>query len=504
LSMARVSSPQWSPDGKSIAYAVASNGGENSLRLYEVAAAAERTLLAGREHLSSPAWEKGGGLVYVSDRGGVYNLFRLSSTGASSRITNLIGGAFHPSVSPDGRTILYSAYGSRGFRIASLEAAAPPLPPILPSIANEAAPAPVPPAGAASPVPAEAAKPYSSLSTLPPTFWLPMVFGEGDGVAPGAFTAGMDALGYHSYMAAAAYGPKHERVYYDLRYTNDWFYPTFSFEAFSVPFTYADFFDDGDFTELNRGFRMEAAIPLNRLESRLQLRLGWETEAQRPLSELPGDVFVFQGRRDAVFAGIDYSGALRYPLSISPEEGRNVSLLWKLRSRHLGGDLDGVEYLAEWTEYIPLPFRRHVLAARVAAGFSFGDRTPQQTFQVGGQPSLFNRFSVRGFPSRFERGRNAAVAGLEYRAPVWNIFKGRNAAPFFFEKLHVAAFADAGEAWGGGGLGVDRGVMVGVGGEVRLDLTLGYHLKITPAIGVARGLGSDGEQQAYLAIYSAF
>jgi len=42
----------------------------------------------------------------------------------------------------------------------------------------------------------------------------------------------------------------------------------------------------------------------------------------------------------------------------------------------------------------------------------------------------------------------------------------------------------------------------GAGMEARFDMTLGYLIKITPAVGIAHGFNEDGETRIYFTIYS--
>lgn len=44
-------------------------------------------------------------------------------------------------------------------------------------------------------------------------------------------------------------------------------------------------------------------------------------------------------------------------------------------------------------------------------------------------------------------------------------------------------------------------VKVGAGVEARMDVTLGYWLKVTPAVGIAHGFSPGGENQVYLTVY---
>ena len=78
---------------------------------------------------------------------------------------------------------------------------------------------------------------------------------------------------------------------------------------------------------------------------------------------------------------------------------------------------------------------------------------------------------------------------------------GPGTIPAFAEKVHVALFVDAGEVWDDRTPFNARNVKVGAGVEARMDVTLGYWLKVTPALGVARGLSPGGESQVYLTVY---
>ena len=60
----------------------------------------------------------GGGIVYASDRTGIFNVYaRDLATGRQEQLTNVIGGAFSPSVSPSGDEILYSGYHAANYNI---------------------------------------------------------------------------------------------------------------------------------------------------------------------------------------------------------------------------------------------------------------------------------------------------------------------------------------------------------------------------------------------------
>ncbi|MBU5612433.1 BamA/TamA family outer membrane protein [Geomonas azotofigens] len=538
----RVSGPRFSPDGRAICYVLTDNAGTSSLRMYDLVDKSDRPLFSAGNTIAYPAWAADNSVIYyVSDETGVFNVFAYDLRERKSyQVTHLLTGALQPEPAPDGSRLLVAKYTSRGFKIAQLRidrsqwseqrgpalpltralpAAAPQLASASQSDSASQSAASKPAAAAAAPSPVEpsqssqaSAVDYTPLPTLAPRFWLPRLYADGpDGVAVGAFTAGADVLGYHSYAVSAAYSGERKRGYYSLLYSNDVFYPTLTLRAHAEPFLYADLYQNGnDYWELNQGVSLEASIPINRLESHYRLLAGYEIVDQKALSTLQPNgtlygVPVFQGRRDNVFAGIDFDNVLKYPYSVSSEEGRRVSLLYRHYSRDLGSDINLSEYSATYQEYLRLPIkspRHQVIYLRLAGAFADGDlQYGQQAFQLGGPPSDLNKFPLRGYPLRSMAGKYVATGTVEYRAPIMYPLHGVGTVPAFAEKLHCALFADAGQVWDDRRSFHADETRVGAGVELRADLTLGYWAKVTPALGFAHGFNKGGEDQIYFTLY---
>ena len=66
-----------------------------------------------------PVWlPDGSGFIYSSDRTGIFNLYAFDlASGGQKQITNVLGGAFVPSVSPDGNDILYAGFHAADYSI---------------------------------------------------------------------------------------------------------------------------------------------------------------------------------------------------------------------------------------------------------------------------------------------------------------------------------------------------------------------------------------------------
>jgi Tol biopolymer transport system component len=515
FSRTRVSGPRWSPDGDRIAFVAMGEDGVSGLYVYGLADRRSRKLFETTAPIAAPAWSPDGEtLVYVSGETGVFNLFscRASDGGDRRQATNLQGGAFHPDVSPDGAAVAYSSYRAAGFRIASIPYSPPrwrttagpflrAFPPVVEGIGEERLRVAGEGAGDAA---ASPAGDYGALPTLAPRFWLPALFADHDGVVAAAFTAGQDVLARHAWFAEGGVGVPSGQGYFAAGYANDALPPTLSVKAFSLPALYSDLFGRGDYWERDSGLVLEAVAPILRVESGWTLGAGYQLLKEEALTSLSGGRFgglpVFEGRRDNLFATVAFSNALRWPHSISFEEGRNVSFTFRDYDHRWGSDLDGREYTASWEEFVALPervARHHVVALSLRAGLSDGERPLQGAFRMGGPPADLVDFPVRGYPARFRAGEKIATGSVEYRAPLVDIFRGPGTAPFFFDRVHAALFVDGGRTWGDGSDGKTR---IGAGVEARLDMTLGYWLKIEPATGIAYGFGDDGEASVYIVL----
>lgn len=104
----------------------ASNGGEgawsDSLNYPDADSSGFRLVLATQADERDPAWlPDGSGFVFASDRGGVFNLYRHDlGSGEVVQITNVVGGAFTPTVSAGGR-VAYAGYHANDFDLREFE-----------------------------------------------------------------------------------------------------------------------------------------------------------------------------------------------------------------------------------------------------------------------------------------------------------------------------------------------------------------------------------------------
>ncbi|MBI5665498.1 MAG: PD40 domain-containing protein [Nitrospirae bacterium] len=520
---AALSAPRWSPDGRLIVFSRHDNSGQTSIELLDPDSRTIDTLLVTDYDNIYPAWSPDGKfIIYSSDRTGVYNLFAYSIADKEIyQVTHVLGGAFQPEVSAGNKKLYFSGYSSKGFYIAEIPY--DPLqwsstllsPRITPSwqrpVIQQKAGNTLDEKEEALSEALPAEKTYCPMKTLAPKFWLPTLTFDNNGAVFGAFTAGQDVLGYHTYVMQGGVGSG-GRGYYDIEYVYDRWYPTLFLRSYSVPVGYSEFFSDNDdpdednYYERRRGVTAGLNVPLySTIESRLNLSAGYSYVKLDHLTRIKNRTVdglqVYEGRRDNVFVGLGYGDALKYPYSISREEGRNISVIYRKYLKESGNGLEQNECAIDYDEYIGLK-RHHVLYLNLKGAWSDGELIAQQAYQIGGPPYDFNVYSIRGFAAGFETGRHVLKGTLEYRFPITYIFRGWSTKPFFWDRVHMAVFADAGNVWGHNKVFRTKDFSAGIGAETRMDMVLGYKLRITPALGIARGVTEDGETQVYLTIYT--
>jgi hypothetical protein len=504
--------PRWSPDSSVIAVSVRQPDGYQEIRILDPRGKVIAKIGHDRFLDGAPAWSPDGNYLYFSsDRSGIFNLFAYQiDTGALFQVTNVVGGAFTPSASPDGKRLAFSSYSARGFDIHVKELEPGSWKPA--TSFREPDSAPRPPEGP----PATRASPYRPWSTLLPRFWFPWFgYNSESGLSGGFVTYGQDAVQRHRYLLTGLYGPSSNRVSFTLDYIYRGWRPAVLFRASDIDLTHSGLLRDPvahrDFVERERTLGLSVTAPREKLRSQHYFTLGYRWRDLSPLTDLPpwrdyrGPTPAAGVLTSALF-GYRYHNARRYPFSISPEGGRSVELGYERSDRALGGDFTLNRYLADWREYCSLPWKHHVLQARVFGGVSTGEVIPQGNFRLGGdRPGDISLARdrqpvyLRGYPENAFRGRKAGLLSLEYRFPIRSLERGWDTTPFFFRRLHGAVFAEAGNAWDGTFRSSE--LKRSAGTEARLDMTLGYFLQVTLRLALAYGFDEKGGQMVYLGLW---
>ena len=438
----------------------------------------------------------GEAVVFRSDRDGVSNLYALRLSDRSiHRVVSVLGGAFQPAVSPDGLTVAFSSYSSRGYDVvvAPLDLGSSPEAPAFVDTHPAPRPDPLP---AASP-----AKPYRPGSMLLPRFWTPWVQLEDGDNRFGLATGGSDALFRHVWAARATYGAESERISASGFYLYDRFRSSLLIGGQDT----TDVFTQGE--QRTRQVSLQASLPLRRTVRSIQtLSATYRREREEILgSDRPEDT-VDLGGVETAWA---FASPKSYPYSISPIDGGRLRLAWMHEAKALGSDVSLDKLTADARLYQRLLGERNVLALRAGGGTTYGEDRFDRSFAVGGYPdgSLFdlvrtNNAVLRGYPENAFTGRRYAVFNAEYRFPLFDPQRGWRSFPLFLRHFSASVFFDAANAWSGEFRAEE--VKTAAGGSIALDSAIGFALPLTAEVTLAHGFDEQGDTQVYFRFGLAF
>jgi hypothetical protein len=415
--------------------------------------------------------------------------------GALRRVTNVLGGAFQPSVSPDGRSVAFADYSAKGYdvRVAPLAAVADP--PADAYVDDRPAPPPAPSPSAAR------VEPYRPWSMLWPRFWTPWISIDEDDPRIGAATGGSDPLFRHLWAVQGSYGTESERMNASGFYFYDRFRTTFLVTGQDT----TDVYTEGLLR--TRELNLQASLPVRRtIRSVQSLAVTYRLEHQAVLgSDDPADRL----RLGGIETAWSLASARSYPYSISPSEGGRLRVAWLHEAEGLGSDLSLDKATFDARVYQRVFGARDVLAVRAAAGTTWGSPRFERSFAVGGYPdaNLFdivrtNPAVLRGYPDNAFTGRRFAAANVEYRFPLFSPQRGWRSVPVFLRHLRGTLFFDAANAWTGDFRGSD--LKTSAGASIGVDTAIGFTLPATAELTVARGFDEQGDTKVYLRFGLAF
>jgi hypothetical protein len=504
--------PRFSPDGKYVAYSVWKRGGYRDIRLVDVAAGTSREVTADRAVDGAPSFSPDGRyLFFHSDRTGITNVYAYElASGRLLQVTNVLGGAYAPDVSPDGKTLAYVGYTKAGFDLFAMALdehgwteAAPyvdrhPIPPDVTQQRWEP-------------------KPYRPWRTLAPRRYEVDVTEGSFGRQVIVSALGNDITGLHGVAATAIVEVERPEMQGSLTYAYAALPVDFSISAFrsiapragyalgqykptvvqetaglssSLSYSQPKAFDSRSVSVSHVVSRVGAQLPMpiDKLDP-------YETPAIPP-----------RGLTSSLAFRYVFTNAERYLWSVGPERGITMSFGFDWTDPALGSDFSGFSVNGDFFTYYKMPWlRHHSLALHAGGGTSGGAFPGRGAFFVGGFTDLpivdvlrdqliQGGITLRGYAPVAVAGRSYALTNAEYRFPIVNVDRGDSTLPFLLNRINGAFFVDYGSAFDVFG---DARFKTGIGTELWFDFTLGYVQPFTFRLGIARGLASLGVTKPY-------
>ncbi|MCB9540926.1 MAG: PD40 domain-containing protein [Myxococcales bacterium] len=523
----QVGFPRVSPDGREVITTRVSRAHGRSLIAVDVATGAIRTL----GPTADPALElhpsfslDGRWLLYASDRTGVWDIYAHRwPDGPTHRASRVITGALSPALAPDGRTLAVQLIGTEGYDIATLpfdEANLLPLPEAIdPAI-------PPRPDASAAPLPL-APRPYAPHETLWPVGWSPTFsFSTATESATtlGLELSGNDPLGHHAYVAVVQTTPETDNLALALDYA--WRRRVATLGLSLGHQTQARPFDNlyGDYRERITSGSAGVSFPLSSQGHGASFSARYGLSHRAPAENAdrrydpldPGPRYTARATRDGSLSfGVGYSNldSLHYD-AISLEQGRTASLTVRLRHPILASDFTTAEVFGGYQEYIPL-WARHVLALKLNGAFGRGDRGRSAFYALSAPPErswfldaldriAYGTSYLRGYPTSTARGDRYLLAKLEYRLPLFDVYRGLATLPVFLQRMKLALYTDFAQASTEPLSWEPDAFLRSIGAELVTEATVGWKQGFSLRFGYAQGLDDAGEGQMYFFLGSWF
>lgn len=514
-------SPSWSPDGARVAFSAWREGGRRDILVVDVATGRTVELASDRAQDTEPVWSPDGSYVYfISDRTGIYNVYAWQvATGALWQVTDVLGCALAPTVSPDGRHMTYQGFVGDGYELFEIGLDPERWTPAPPYVDDRPDPVVVRDTDAEVSAP----RPYRAIETLAPLrYELSTQLGTlGQSVT--VRTDGGDVAGHHGYTLAVTTGL--DRTYLNAggRYSYRRPWAPFGISATRTVTNRGGYQVDGESMRYDEealratiGFDM----PLMRSpDATSTLAFDYDVDRLRNLDgtlheEDPND-YLPEEPEDVFLAGValrwSFSDSRGYGQTVGPQEGREVGLSLRYDHPNLGSDATSLSlnYRAVFYQQIPqLPLHPAVML-RFTGGMRATEQPGADAFSVGGVPdtqllvqSIIDNARaqgtgyLRGFPLRVATGPQFHLLNAELRQELWTIERGLDTQPFYFRRVHGALLLDTGDAFDGE-VDLER-FKLSAGAALRLDFTLGFGQSAALETGYARGLTEGGQDEVWL------
>ncbi|MEM9194399.1 MAG: hypothetical protein AAGF12_34800 [Myxococcota bacterium] len=510
----QIYTPRWSPDGRSIAFSRWLRGGYRDVAILDVASGRVLAVTDDRALETGPSWSPDGRwLFFSSDRSSINNIYAFHLTsGTTHQVTNVIGGAFQPEVSPDGGRLVYVGYHALGYDLYSMPIELGEFPLAEPYIDDR------PEASETDEVLPLISRPYNPLETLLPRSYQLELTTDGFGNQLGIVFDGGDIAQHYGYSGRFGVSLEKGTVNANL---------SVAINRAPVPFFINFFHSQQPSTGLvvageNRlwlaegyGASVGVTYPLSTLFHAESISLSYGLSWTRPGSEFGGRLdpndpppqIPQTGRTASMGLSWFWSNAQVQTFDVSVSEGQSFGVNISFAHPMIGSRFSFISASWATTQYFENPFmENHIFAFRYAGGLGGG-------FGVGGFPqtsfidSVINLqpiggVALRGFRPNFRIGTQFHLLQNEYRfliaRPQWSI----GLLPLYLTRLRGVVFFDTGNAFQGKFDLSD--FAAGVGGELQADMVLAYTQLFTVRVGLARGLTEAGETQFYLNVGSWF
>jgi hypothetical protein len=416
---ARIDAPQPHPDGRRL-FASMHHKANRDLIEIDLDTGAHRLLTWGASDEVEPSLSPDGRwLLYASDADGIYDIYARDvgsasvTSGRTVRLTRVLTGAFSPRVSPDASTLVYVGWTVDGDELYTMDFA-----PESAASVTVADPRPGRPVPQALPDARVTRRDYSPWPTLLPRRLAPTILADSTGLARlGMSVGGLDVTERIGANLDVLYDAAKDEVAIKAlaRLGTSW--PDVELSAGRFVYEGRALFDDSwspwpeevMFAELGvrRSLRrvgadMGIGASGTLLLSRAQRPLSFEHTPDGRLPEV-GE----EGLTGAFELNYGISDVARPTWAISPRQGYAASLALRLEPAMGRREAANFQIRTKMRGYIPLPWADQVVALAARGAWSGGPEGERDRHRVGGVPDqdlLADLLLLTGAGSAWLRG----------------------------------------------------------------------------------------------------
>lgn len=484
----------WSPDGTQIVVGIFRNN-QQDLYLLDAAKlnapADVQPIMWDKWEDMDPYWAKDGNIYFSSDATGIFNVYVYNPRSKKfAQLTNVIGGAESPAVTPEGH-LIFANYTAHGWKMWGVDKADFLWKDATRRFTTEVTPEVV----AASWTFRE------DLSTFTPKKYkgqlmaptaVPMIRASNDGLDDMSLQAGaqifmQDYVENHVFLVQALIG---EDNLFIGQYSFQGWYPTFTLTGirYEAKFNYGFLLDgDEDATTTEDQTIWEGKNQQYQTMGAFNVGYPWNDQFSTNVSAVYLE-YGFRTSSDTKYQpyqmgasaslGMNFSNISYASRRANPMGGRNIDLnlargytdiVYAAYGGHQVDDgqlLDAYGYDrfdGRWTEQIQVPAwgpllsaansHRHVVQVDFQAGVIDRNVSGNDEFRAGGQhPYYYGSDSLRpntlfsGYPGYSLSGETMAILNLAYRFPVRR-YLNKKVGPFYFYDLTAQVMGTAGNLW---------------------------------------------------------
>ncbi len=441
-----VAGPHFDPAGESIVFSWHPQGEnqEKILRLHRASGQVQVQIENGHYN-RFPTFDPQGVLTFTSDIDGTDQVYQGSATAKLTRISNVSTGVWQPQFSQaDAQSFYASVLTSRGWKISKVSK--------ITSQNIQRKVSEVPSIPSESPKRKDLGKietqDYNPWATLAPRDWRPTLLVEVAGAQIGYTISGWDAAFRDQYSLAGWYDFRPNRFGGSLELATRALGPTLTWSNSAyTPSSSLYYSSSNKLTQFTQRYR--TTLSLSQAIKFQFSYFAWALQgiAQRDFTYLTSATTAVRTSPIVPIAAVQtaWSDTRQSSLAITPEQGQRISLLGasyflptETRLKIIG---TATKYFQTFPHHVLVPSVTYSQVDQLSSTYSSanvifnGITSSDLASESLDSRHDLDELRIRGYPSAVFTTRSSGITSLDYRFPLFRIYRGLGTGPAFFKDV---------------------------------------------------------------------